>query len=129
MTTDSTAVEHISSRRLAWWIPPLMVLTSAAGIYVLRSRATVECNIGINAGMAMIGALLALPFWSLAVWGVTEVVRRLLPRPVAIALILLLLWVASSLVLGWLGAPDGYPSDSPTCSDNVPHWWPGWLPT
>ena len=37
--------------------------------------------------------------------------------------------VATWLVLGFLGAPEGYPSVSPTCSDNVPQWWPGWLPS
>ena len=129
METDTTTLGDLTTRRLAPWIPPLLVLAAAAGIYVLRFKATVECDIGINAGAAMFTALLALPVWSLAVWSLLEVVRRLLPRPVALAIILLLLWVAGSLLLGWLGAPEGYPSDSPTCSDNVPHWWPGWLPT
>lgn len=128
-TATAAAPDDVTDSRLAWWVSPVLVVASAAAIYTLRSKATVECDIGINAGAAMLTAFLALPLWCLIVWAVTELVRRLLPRPVALAISLLLLWAASWLVLGWLGAPDGYPSTSPTCSDNVPNWWPGWLPS
>lgn len=128
-TTGAAAPDDATTDRLAWWVSPLVVVTAATAVYALRSLATVECHIGINAGVAMLTALLVLPAWCLAVWAVTEVVRRRVPRPVALAVILLLVWAATSLVLGWLGAPEGYPSDSPTCTDNVPHWWPRWLPS
>jgi hypothetical protein len=126
-TTATTA--QVVTRRLSWWVPPLLTTGAAAGIYVLRGKATVECDLGINAGTAMLTAMLALPPWTLSVAGVLEVVRRLLPRPVALAIVLLLRWMAGSLLLGWLGSLEGYPSPSPTCADNVPLWWPGWLPS
>ena len=116
-------------RRLWWWVPPVLTLVTVAGVWELRARATVECDLGINAGAAMLGGALVLPAAAVAMWAVLEPVRRLLPRPVALVVTLLLLWAAGFLLLDHLGAPTGYPSTSPTCGDNVPHWWPSWLPT
>ncbi|MFB7476091.1 hypothetical protein [Kitasatospora sp. NPDC056184] len=45
------------------------------------------------------------------------------------ALVLSALAVAAVACFAVLGTPSGYPGDSGLCTaDNVPPWWPSWLP-
>jgi hypothetical protein len=60
----------------------------------------------------------------------TAVVVRLVPNRAATAVLALVLIAACGWVLlATTGAPDGYPSPVAACVDNVPRWWPGWLPS
>ena len=129
VTTLDPSPPDARPRRLWWWAPPALTLMTVSAIWQLRARAAVECELGINAGAAMFWATLVLAAAAIALCAVLEPVRRLLPRPVALVVTVLVLWASGFLLLDHLGAPDGYPSSSTTCSDNVPHWWPSWLPT
>ncbi|MFJ9720813.1 hypothetical protein ACIRPQ_33575 [Streptomyces sp. NPDC101213] len=93
-------------------------------------RAWAACDIG--GGAAANGATLlflapltwiaaALPWMALhATLG-----RRHPGAALAVGLALTL-WFTWFLVT-WLGLPDSYPA--PVCPDNVPPWWPGFIPT
>ncbi|WP_455352210.1 hypothetical protein [Streptomyces sp. SYSU K217416] len=115
---------------VAWGIGWLVFLGSGFVASVLLNSAWVECNIGVNAS-ANLGELAlastAMATVSTALWAVarTATGRRSIVTP-------LLLTVAVAVVLLWplmaiWHAPDGYPVS--TCPpDNVPQWWPDWLP-
>ena len=99
------------------------------GAYTLRVRATVACDVGVNAGAATLGLVLLLPFCAAAVVVAAEIVRRRLAPLLALTLVCGL----SALVVMWIlaatGPPPDYPNAVATCIDNVPQWWPAWLPT
>ncbi|MQA98388.1 MAG: hypothetical protein GEV11_28730 [Streptosporangiales bacterium] len=49
----------------------------------------------------------------------------------ALSLVVVLILVGAVIVVDFalLGTLDGYPGDSGLCGpDNVPPWWPSWLP-
>lgn len=60
-------------------------------------------------------------------WGAAMgiLARRTLSGAIAVGLCgsLALMW----LFMHWQHAPDGYPAVA-CAPDNVPPWWPGWLP-
>ncbi|MGW1035309.1 hypothetical protein ACWD4Z_24360 [Streptomyces antibioticus] len=76
------------------------------------------------------GACAGLLAWALP----AAALRRREPRPVRLlipAAVLLATLIALTLVhFAWLGTPLGVGNDTNgTCPpDNVPPWWPGWLP-
>ncbi|MGW4895885.1 hypothetical protein ACWEQL_27065 [Kitasatospora sp. NPDC004240] len=48
---------------------------------------------------------------------------------IPVTLVLLSLAVLAVGCFALLGTPSGYPGDSGLCpADNVPPWWPSWLP-
>lgn len=116
---------------LSWLFATLMAFGTAAGGCFLVAHAWNTCDIGIN-GAANSFALVALfvPVWIVAMawWGtaLTAVARRWgLPTAALLGLVgtALLLWA----VIAWKHAPAGYPAFS--CPpDNIPPWWPAWLP-
>ncbi|MET9692606.1 hypothetical protein ABZY81_29795 [Streptomyces sp. NPDC006514] len=109
------------------------LLGAAAGCLAiaLSSRARAYCDAGWEAGgVAELTFLLPVVVVGFAVCAV--VVARLTQRrhpllrmvPVVLVLGVLVIWFFA--VEGTL---DGYPGDSELCGpDNVPPWWPGWLP-
>jgi hypothetical protein len=130
MTVGAVTSDRITDgRRLPWWVVPAATVPVLAAVAALRLRATVDCDLGVNAGAASIGFLLVLPVVFGGTVAVAEGPRRVLPGSVAAALAVLLLVMASSLLLTQSGPPEGYPNSVATCSDNVPSWWPSWLPT
>ena len=124
-TTEATA----APRSVLWW--PLAVLSLALtyGVVRLRTAALAECNVGINAGTAGLGVLGGgILMLAVCLVGTALVVRLAPSRAVATALALLLLAICAWVLLATTSAPDGYPSAVRTCTANVPHWWPVWLP-
>ncbi|MGW3244890.1 hypothetical protein [Streptomyces sp. NPDC001070] len=107
------------------------VIAASGGVGVL-DRTWRDCEIGINA---------AANFWSLipifvALWAAAALIwamafgalggRSLVLATVVAALGTLGMYWA--LMAGWR-APDGYPVSVSSCfPDNVPPWWPKWLP-
>ncbi|MDG4857783.1 hypothetical protein P8605_06370 [Streptomyces sp. T-3] len=114
-----------------WPFASVAGLVVSIGGCLLVGRAWRDCDIGVNA-VAGSGAL-ALVFVPLvavacAWWGAAlGVVGRRAGLAVGA-----LVGVVGSVGVGWglmawLGVPEGYPA--PICApDNVPAWWPGWLP-
>ncbi|NBE57064.1 hypothetical protein, partial [Streptomyces boluensis] len=99
--------------------------------YVLLARAWVSCDIGVNAAansfpllLVFIGLTVVGTLWWGVAWGLVGGRYGVLPGLACAVLgALLLVWGA----LAWLHAPDGYPAFS--CPpDNVPPWWPEWVP-
>jgi len=116
-------------RETPWWPFGLLTLAAAYAVVRLRSAALVECDVGINAGAAgfgVIGGGLLMIVVCLA--GTYLIVLFVRSRPLAVALSLALIAACAWILLAATGAPDGYPSPVATCVDNVPTWWPGWLP-
>lgn len=101
--------------------------------YALAANARAYCDAGWEAGgrfgllfemvvMLVPGcALLAALVWLLA--------RRVNPA-VGVAAVVLVLAVVVVWYFAAEGTLAGYPGDSGLCGpDNVPPWWPGWLPS
>lgn len=105
------------------------LLTGIVGV-TLVGRAWNSCDIGTSGAANSLGLALAfIPLWlvATAVWAVVFATagRRSMTAAAGCALLgsLLLLWA----FMAWKHAPAGYPA--PVCApDNVPPWWPGWLP-
>jgi len=114
----------------SWVIGWVVFLGSGFAASQLLSRAWNDCDIGINAS-ANLGAL-AVASTSMAtvatfLWALMRKVtgrrRLLLPLLLTAAVSVALLWPLMAI---W-HAPAGYPVTY--CPpDNVPPWWPGWLP-
>lgn len=105
-------------------------LLAAAVAEVLIGRAWATCDVGVNA-VADSGTLVLLfvPLWIVGAlcwvlpYGLLG--RRFhgaWPIAVGVAATLVFVWFAAT----WLGMPDDYPA--PSCVDNVPGWWPEWIP-
>ena len=114
----------------SWAVGWVVFLGSGFAASVLLSNAWNECDIGVNAS-ANLGDLVvastSMATASVLLWVLMRKVtgRRLLLLP-------LLLTMAAGVVLLWplmaiWHAPDGYPV-SYCPPDNVPPWWPDWLP-
>ena len=118
-----------SATRGPWWLSPVVIVAVLSVAYVLRSRAVVECRIGVNAGAAMLGPAVGLAALALVGLAALEVARWWTP-PTAYAVVVGV--VALVLALEWLGQtspPIGYPVSVPACGSlNRPSWWPAWLP-
>ncbi|MGA5147405.1 hypothetical protein ACPCSF_20535 [Streptomyces griseoincarnatus] len=121
-----TAVQRASSWLVGW----VVFLSSGFVASVLLNRAWADCDIGVNAS-ANLGSLVvastvmatvSTSVWALLRWATGR--RRLLtPFLLTTATGILLLWP----FMAFWHAPDGYPVS--TCPpDNVPPWWPTWLP-
>ncbi|MFD8411375.1 hypothetical protein ACFV2Q_06360 [Streptomyces sp. NPDC059650] len=112
----------------------MALLGSGAGYlaHVLAANARAYCDAGWEAGgkfemfFQMVGlvpgcAVLAVLVWLLA--------RRVHPT-VGVAAVLLVLGTVVVWYFATQGTLDGYRGDSGSCGpDNVPAWWPGWLPS
>ncbi|MFI2505669.1 hypothetical protein [Streptomyces sp. NPDC018972] len=114
----------------SWLIGWVVFLASGFAASVLLDRAWNDCDIGVNAS-ANLGSLVVastvMAVVSTSVWVLMRRAtgrRRLLtPFLLTVATGVLLLWP----FMAFWHAPDGYPA--PTCPpDNVPPWWPAWLP-
>ncbi|MER6323625.1 MULTISPECIES: hypothetical protein [Streptomyces] len=114
----------------AWGIGWGVFLVSGFAASVLLSNAWHDCDTGVNAS-ANLGSLVlastSMAAASTLLWALTRRVtgrRRLLwPLLLTTAGAAVLLWPLMAL---W-HAPDGYPVTF--CPpDNVPRWWPAWLP-
>ncbi|MFD7625887.1 hypothetical protein ACFV7Q_07550 [Streptomyces sp. NPDC059851] len=100
--------------------------------HALAANARAYCDAAWEAGgrfgmfVQMVGlvpgcAVLAVLVWLLA--------RRVHPM-VGVAAVLLVLAVVVVWYFATEGTPAGYRGDSGLCGpDNVPLWWPGWLPS
>ncbi|MET9293861.1 hypothetical protein [Streptomyces sp. NPDC003077] len=107
-------------------------LVALVGTFLL-GRIWQACDIGVNAAANGFGLLLAfVPAWALATawWGMSLlVVGR---RSKAAALVLAVLGSLAVVwgLVAWQHEPGGsYPVSQASCApDNVPRWWPGWLP-
>ncbi|GAA4973776.1 hypothetical protein HD597_005176 [Nonomuraea thailandensis] len=104
-------------------------VTALAGVWIV-ARAWATCDVGVS-GLANLLALMfyAAPLWALATltWWVGTGLpgRRVLLARLAVSVLgsLALIWA----FMAWQHSPGGdYPVSS--CPDNVPPWWPRWLP-
>ncbi|WP_329378204.1 hypothetical protein OG625_09285 [Streptomyces sp. NBC_01351] len=97
----------------------------------LAARAREYCDAGAEPGGRLELGLTLLPL-TMAFGVVALLVAFLLDRqPVALQLGTVLLVLAGLTVLYFSvrGTLDGYPGNPEKCGpDNVPPWWPGWLP-
>ncbi|HQV90879.1 MAG TPA: hypothetical protein PLA46_04795, partial [Phycicoccus sp.] len=114
--------------RASWWMGPLLILCGVAATVVLRTRATVDCDVGINVGAAMLGTHLKAVLMVLVLVPLAEVARRLLPRGLALTAIVLVVLAASLWLLADSAPPIDYPQSVLGCPGNRPLWWPTWLP-
>ncbi|MBC9711577.1 hypothetical protein H9Y04_03205 [Streptomyces sp. TRM66268-LWL] len=117
-------------RRLGCVLAPLLGALAALCGVALVSRMWAACDVGVGAG-ANAGALLllAVPLFLVTSAGsaltVAAVGRRsgALALAGSVAVTLLAIWLFVAL----LHSPGDYPA--PVCApDNLPPWWPGWLP-
>jgi uncharacterized BrkB/YihY/UPF0761 family membrane protein len=110
-------------------------IISATAAMTLLSRMWAACDVGINAAANSLGLLfftapivmLFAAFGSaLAFWAVARTARRwsqLVACVGAVLVALIVVWVDLAVEHN----PGGdYPS--PVCDENVPSWWPGWIP-
>ncbi|MBT2479381.1 hypothetical protein [Streptomyces sp. ISL-94] len=106
-------------------------LAAGCAAIALAARAREYCGAGTDAGGRFELSLTLLPLTA-AFATVALVVALLLDRrPVALQLGTVLVVPAGLTVLYFAlrGTLDGYPGDPARCGpDNVPPWWPGWLP-
>ncbi|GAA3863219.1 hypothetical protein ACWDR2_04730 [Streptomyces sp. NPDC003631] len=114
----------------AWAVGWVTFLGSGYAASVLLSNAWHDCDIGINASANLGDLVMASTSMAMAstlLWGLMRKVtgRRqlLLPLLMTVAAAAALLWPLMAI---W-HAPDGYPV-SFCVPDNVPPWWPDWLP-
>ncbi|MEV5931607.1 hypothetical protein AB0L56_02260 [Streptomyces sp. NPDC052079] len=114
----------------AWGIGWVVFLASGFAASILLSNAWHDCDIGVNTSanlgdlvMASTSMAAASTFLWVLVRKVTGRRRLLYPLLLTTAAAAVLLWPLMAI---W-HAPDGYPvSFCPP--DNVPQWWPAWLP-
>lgn len=114
----------------AWIIGWAVFLGSGFAASVLLGNAWNDCDIGINASANLGGLVVASTSMAAAstlLWAlmrkVTGRTRLLFPLLLTLATAVLLLWPLMTI---W-HAPDNYPV-SLCPPDNVPPWWPQWLP-
>ncbi len=92
-------------------------------------RAWTACDIGVNAGARSATLLFLAPLvWVAAAvpWVILYATLGRRHRGAALtAGLVFTLWFTWFLVT-WLGMPDSYPD--PWCPNNVPPWWPSFLP-
>ena len=120
------AVETSVRRRLPWWVITLLSLGAVYLAWRLRAEAVIACDIGINAGSAMLGLTLMTPFLVLGCVVLGGVWRRLLPVGTALLAVLASYAVVVGVTLSVTAPPADYPVV--TCAGGHPSWWPGWLP-
>ncbi|GGN72898.1 hypothetical protein GCM10011579_050490 [Streptomyces albiflavescens] len=114
----------------SWLIGWVVFLVSGFVASALLSKAWDDCDIGINASANLgdlVTASTTMAVVSTCVWALmrraTGRRQLLLPFLLTVATGVVLLWPLMAI---W-HASDGYPvSFCPP--DNVPPWWPGWLP-
>jgi hypothetical protein len=103
---------------------------AALGQATLVARAWAACDVGISGANALV-LLLGLPvLWlmdsavfALAAAGVSRMTQS---RTAGLLAGLAAAVLATWLLFAWQGTPSDYPS--PLCHDNIPPWWPSWLP-
>ncbi|MFJ6760521.1 hypothetical protein ACIQNK_36585 [Streptomyces sp. NPDC091273] len=120
------------------WATPLLLVTAAlagaaagCSAIALASRARAYCDAGWEAGgrfeMTFL-LMLMVPGCAFLALLIAFLSRELplLVRPVPFLLVLALVVLVFFATEGTL---DGYPGNPERCGpDNVPPWWPGWLP-
>ncbi|WP_301365622.1 hypothetical protein [Streptomyces xanthophaeus] len=98
---------------------------------VLASRARAYCDAGWEAGGRFEMTFLLLPMvpgCALLALLIAFLGRRL-PTSLRPVPVLLVLAVVVLVFFATEGTLDGYPGNLERCGpDNVPPWWPGWLP-
>ncbi|WP_194838006.1 hypothetical protein [Nocardia sp. XZ_19_369] len=112
--------------------PAVCVIASAGaafGTVILLGRMWSACDVG-GAGNAMVLLLLYLPATfvvSVAVTGVVYAVTQRVSHRTSLACLAAV--VAAVLIVWatlWLFHGGDYPT--PICEDNIPPWWPDWIP-
>lgn len=100
---------------------------AAAGILIGSAWAT--CDVGGSSANPLTLVALFVPLWIVGAlcwvlpYGLLG--RRFhggWPIAAGAGATLFFVWFAAT----WLGMPDDYPA--PVCGDNVPEWWPAWIP-
>lgn len=96
--------------------------------FVVRMRARSACDLldGFLPGADLIATAAAVAVAVLVGWGASEYAGR--PR-LALAVAVVVAVAGAWVMLLSSTPPPGYPNASPACIDNLPDWWPGWLPT
>ncbi|MFB6809145.1 hypothetical protein [Streptomyces sp. NPDC056387] len=98
----------------------------------LAAHARAYCDAGWEAGGKFelnFEMLFLVPGCAALALGLALLTRRL-PLPVRAAAILASLAAVVVWYFAVRGTLDGYPGDSGLCgTDNVPPWWPAWLPS
>jgi peptidoglycan/LPS O-acetylase OafA/YrhL len=131
METATPAVEPLSPRRrrrLPWTVVVVLSLGAVYLAWRLRAEATVACDVGVNAGSAMLGPSLATPFLVLGCLVAGGLWRHLLRPAEALVAVLATYAVVVGVTLAVTAPPGDYPEPVATCAGGTPDWWPGWLP-
>lgn len=120
------------AKRFLTLVPAALAgLAAGCGAIALASRAREYCDAGADPGGRFELTLTLLPL-TVAFAVVALLVAFLLDRqPAALQLGTVLVVLAGLTVLYFAvrGTLDGYPGDPTRCGpDNVPPWWPDWLP-
>ena len=117
------------ARRLPWWLLALLSVGAAYSVTRLRNAAELACDVGINAGMATTGSIAAGILLLLMDLAGVSLLRLIPHRGLAALLVVYLLAGTSWVFLASTGPPEGYPNTVEICVENVPDWWPAWLPS
>lgn len=120
--------------------PVLAGLGGLAGAYAdyrLVAAARLYCDAGaepghmfaLNLEMILRFVLLPLICAGLAAGATRASSRRGVRVALSVTVVLILVGAVIMVDFALLGTLDGYPGDSGLCGpDNVPPWWPSWLP-
>ncbi|MCA0322141.1 MAG: hypothetical protein LCH60_06135 [Actinobacteria bacterium] len=127
-TTDARPGRVARPGRLHWAVSPLVAWTPVLGAVWLRNKATIECDVGINTGAAMVGTFAAAILLLIGLPLAGEPIRRLTTWPIALLAVIVISSVAALWLLSWSAPPVGYPVSVDTCPRDHPLWWPTWLP-
>ena len=127
-TATGTPARGSRTRTLLRLVSLALAVAAPVAVVRLRAAADAACDVGVNAGAAALGHL--GPAALVLLVGVTGALlaHRFAPPAAALALTVALLAVACWVFLSSTWPPPGYPDAVRTCSDNVPAWWPTWLP-
>ncbi|GAA1950083.1 hypothetical protein GCM10009798_06670 [Nocardioides panacihumi] len=121
--------ETSRTRRLPWSIVVPFALAAVYLAWRLRAEATIACDVGVNAGSAMMGLTLATPFLVLGCVVVGGVWRHVLPVGTALLAVLASYAVVVAVTLQVTAPSPDYPDGGVVaCAGGHPSWWPGWLP-
>jgi uncharacterized membrane protein YGL010W len=100
----------------------------AAG--VLLGRIWSACDVGINAANSLALVLLYIPVIFVVAAMITGLVYAGVQRLSGSAVLACTSAVVAAVAVVWIAQTVSHTGDypSPTCPDNLPLWWPSWIP-
>jgi hypothetical protein len=117
--------------RLAGFATCVAVSAMAAVVSgVLLGRIWSACEVGINAANSLALLLLYIPVIFVVAVVITGLVYTGVQRLSGSAVLACTSAVVAAVAVVWIAQALSHTGDypSPTCPDNLPPWWPSWIP-